>query len=218
MPQPKNRRTLSREKIIDRALKLADEVGIDGLSMRKLASELGTTPMAIYNHVSNKDELIDLLLARVVGELELPEIGAPWQEAMRKRAHSMRNIILRHKWAAVLLISKISLTDEVLSDVNATIGCLIQTGFSYAQADWARNTIDSHIYGYTLQELNMPVSPAQYKDAASQYLPMVDKEKYPFMHQGAVQVIDGTYDGVIDFSFGLELILSGLEKWHKSDI
>lgn len=218
MSQPKNRRTLSRNKIIDRALKLADEVGIDGLSMRKLASELGTTPMAIYNHVSNKVELIDLLLASVVRELELPEIGAPWQTAMRKRAHSMRNIILRHKWAAVLLISKISLTDEILSDVNATVGCLVQAGFSYAQADWARNTIDSHIYGYTLQELNMPVSPAQYKDAASQYLPMVDKESYPFMHQSAVQIVNGTYDGVTDFSFGLELILSGLEMWHKSDV
>jgi len=217
MSQPTNRRTLSKQKIVETALKLADEVGIEGLSMRKLASELGTTAMAIYNHVSNKDALIDLLLAKVVSEFEQPKIGAPWQDAMRQRAHSMRNIILRHKWAAVLLISKISLSDEILRDVNATVGCLVEAGFSYAQADWARNTIDSHIYGYTLQEINIPVTPAKYREAASQYLPMVNKEKYPFMYQSAVEIIDGTYDGVTDFSFGLELILSGLKNWLHSD-
>ena len=100
-----------------------------------------------------------------------------------------------------------------MHDINATVGCLVTAGFSYAQADWARNAIDSHVYGYTMQELNIPVEPDEYRAAAAQYLPMISNTDYPFMHEAAVQIIEGKYDGLTQFSFGLELVLDGLKRW-----
>ncbi len=209
----KNRRVLTAEQIVSRALELADREGIDSLSMRKLAGSLGVTAMSIYNHVAGKDALIDLMLNRVAAEIESPIIGAEWEEMLRRRAHSMRQALLRHRWAPTLLISKITIGDEILRDVNATVGCLVTAGFSYAQSDWARNAIDSHVYGYTMQELNMPVEPEEYKDAAAQFLPLISESEYPFVFGAAMQIIDGEYDGMTQFSFGLELILDGLKRW-----
>ncbi len=209
----KKRRVLTAEQIVSTALALADQEGIDSLSMRKLAGSLGVTAMSIYNHVAGKDALIDLMLNKVVAEIESPIIGADWEEMLRRRAHSMCQALRRHRWAPTLLISKITLGDEILRDINATVGCLVTAGFTYAQADWARNAIDSHVYGYTMQELNMPVEPEEYKDAAAQFLPMISESEYPFMHGAAMQIIDGKYDGMTQFSFGLELILDGLRRW-----
>lgn len=210
---PKNRRSLSADKIVSRALELADEAGYETLSMRKLAGSLGATAMSLYNHVAGKDELLDLMLARVVAEIESPLVGGEWEEMMRRRAHSMRHALRRHRWASTLLTSKISVGEEIMHDINATVGCLVTAGFTYAQADWARNAIDSHVYGYTMQELNIPVEPDEYRAAAAQYLPMISNTDYPFMHEAAVQIIEGKYDGLTQFSFGLELVLDGLKRW-----
>lgn len=206
------KRNLTKQRIVEKALELADDEGIEGLSMRKLATALNITAMALYNHIANKDELIALLLAQIVREFHRPTIGGNWQNELRQRAKTMRTALLRHRWAAPLLVSTITLSDENLSDTNATVGCLVEAGFTYKEADWARNAIDSHVYGYTMQEINFPVSAKQYRAAAEQFLPMIDKEKYPFMHQGALEIIEGRYDGINDFSFGLELLISGIEK------
>lgn len=209
----RKRRNLSAEDIVSRALKLADEDGFDALSMRKLAGSLGVTAMSLYNHVAGKDDLLDLMLNRVVADIESPTVGGDWEEMMRRRAHSMRQALLRHRWAPTLLISKIALGQEILRDINATVGCLVTAGFTYAQADWARNTLDSHVYGYTMQELNIPVEPEDYSAAAAQYLPMISKMDYPFMHRAALEIVEGRYDGMTRFDFGLELILDGLKRW-----
>lgn len=206
------KRNLTKQRIVEKALALADSESIDGLSMRKLAATLNITAMALYNHVANKDELIELLLAQIVREFHRPIIGESWQNELRQRAATMRDALLRHSWAAPLLVSTITLSDENLSDINATVGCLVAAGFSYKEADWARNAIDSHVYGYTMQEINYPVSAKQYRAAAEQFLPMIDKEKYPYMHQGALEIIEGRYDGINDFGFGLELLISGIEQ------
>ncbi len=211
--KPRKRRLLTAEVIVSKALELADEEGFDTLSMRKLAGSLGATAMSLYNHVAGKDELLDLMLERVVAEIESPVVGCHWEEMMRRRAHSMRQTLLRHRWASTLLISKIAIGEAIMRDIDATVGCLVRAGFTYAQADWARNAIDSHVYGYTMQELNFPVEPEEFKAAAAQYLPMISKTDYPFMHEAAVQIIEGKYDGITQFSFGLELILDGLKRW-----
>lgn len=207
------RRDLTAAKIVDTALALADADGIEALSMRKLADALGVTAMSLYNHVSSKDALLDLMLDRVIGEIESPRADAAWDQMMRRRAHSMRQALLRHRWAAILLMSRITVGPALLRDMDATLGCLTSAGFSYAQADWARNVLDSHIYGYTLQELNFPVAPQNYKQAANHYLPLVPASDYPYAHQAARQIIDGAYDGMTDFTFGLDLILDGLQRW-----
>ena len=210
--KPKKRRGLTSEIIVNKALALADEEGFEALSMRKLAGSLGVTAMSLYNHVSGKDDLLDLMLNRVVAEIESPTVGGNWAEMMRRRSHSMREALLRHRWASPLLIAKIALGEEILRDINATLGCLVSAGFTYGQADWARNALDSHVYGYTMQELNYPVAPEEYKTAATQFLPMISKADYPFMHEAAIQIIKGQYDGMTKFGFGLELILDGLKR------
>ncbi len=212
MNKPSQNRTLTRQKIVAKAIDLSDHAGYEALSMRKLAAKLGVTAMSLYNHVANKDELLDLMLDQIVAEFETPTLHSNWQEMMRRRAHSMRNAFLRHSWAPPLMISKIALGDEIMRDLNATVGCLVNAGFSYAQADWAKNAIDSHIYGYTLQELNYPVAPDEYKATAARFLPMISKADYPFVHRAAKEIIDGNYDGVTRFDFGLDLILEGLQK------
>lgn len=208
------RKKLTTERIVEKALEIADAQGIDAISMRKLAGALGGTAMSLYNHISDKEELLGLMLGRVIAEYETPEIGGDWQEMMRRQAHSMRRALLRHPWAPTLLISTISIGEALLRNTNATVGCLVAQGFSYAQADWARNAIDSHVYGYTMQELNYPVDPTEYKAAAAQYLPMISKKDYPFMHEAAVEIISGNYDGMTNFSFGLELVIEGLKRWR----
>ena len=211
----KTKKTLTPEKVVSKAMELADSGGIEALSMRKLAHTLGVTAMSLYNHVEGKENLIGLMLNQVVAEFESPEIGGDWQEMMRRRAHSMRRALLRHRWAPTLLISKIAIGDAIMHDHDTTVGCLVTAGFTYGQADWARNAIDSQVYGYTIQELNYPVAPEEYRAAAAQYLPMIPKQDYPFMHEAAVQIIDGKYDGVTRFDFGLELILDGLKHWKR---
>lgn len=211
------RRTLSLAKIIERAMEIADKDGIDALSMRKLAGALGTTAMSLYNHVENKDVLLDLMLDQVICEVQTPDIDKPWDAMMRRRAMSMRQALLTHRWAAPLLMSRIAIGEAILRDTDATTGCLVSSGFSYAQADWARNAVDSHVYGFTLQELNYPVDPAEYKAAAAQYLPMISHDDYPFMHGAAVAIIEGHYDGITQFDFGLDLVLDGLKRWVAQD-
>lgn len=207
------RRTLTVEKIIAAAVAFADREGFEALSMRKLAHELQVTAMSLYNHVENKDELLDLMLNAVVAEIDSPYETGDWDVMMRRRAHSLRDVLIKHQWASTLLISRIVLGEAIYRDSNASIGCLLNAGFSFAQADWARNAIDSHVYGYTIQELNYPVAPQHYQATAADYLSNISKEDYPHMYEGALQVSAGVYDGQTQFGFGLELILDGLKRW-----
>ncbi len=207
------RRSLTADKIIDAAMEVADAEGVEALSMRKLASLLNVTAMSLYNHVGSKDEVLELMLGRVVTQIARPEAGGYWETMMRRRAHSMREVLLSHRWASTLLISRISMGDAILRDIEATLGCLVAGGFTYRQADWARNAIDSHVYGYTFQELNTPVDPDEYRSAAATYLPMISQAEYPHIHEASLEIAKGEYDGRTDFSFGLELILKGLRNW-----
>ncbi|MCF4099472.1 TetR/AcrR family transcriptional regulator C-terminal domain-containing protein [Maritalea mediterranea] len=215
--QSDKRRTLTTSKIIEAALSIANTQGIEALSMRKLAAALNVTAMSIYNHVANKEDLLSLMLDNVVSDFELPDEDGPWKEMLRRRAHSMRQTFLRHPWAPTLLISTITNGAHTMRDANATLGCLINAGFSYAAADWARNAIDSHTFGYTMQELNFPVEPTEYRAAADHYLPEISKNDYPYLHGATKALINGDYDGVTQFDFGLGLILSGLAPDQAPD-
>lgn len=212
--KPAKRGSLSAERIVSCAMALADQSGVDALSMRKLAAELGATAMSLYNHIDGKEALLDAMLDRVVSEIQSPDIGAPWRPMMERRARSMRDALLRHRWAAPLLMSRIVLGEAIMRDSEATLGCLVTAGFTYAQADWARNAIDSHVYGYTALELTFPVAPEDYQATAAQYLPLIDKQTYPFSHEASRLVAEGIYDGLTQFDFGLTLILDGVERWR----
>ncbi|WP_081972601.1 TetR/AcrR family transcriptional regulator [Leptolyngbya sp. KIOST-1] len=205
-------RPLSRERILAEAMVLADRGGLEALSMRKLAEALGVKAMSLYNHIANKDDLIDSLIDRVVSEIELPRLDSDWQTAMRRRAISAYAVLLRHPWAALVLMSRLNVGPAMLRYVDATLGCLVEAGFSSEMADHGWNAIDSHIYGFTLQALNFPLNPADYPVVAKSFVDHIPADQYPYLNQLTYQVIEGRYDGLHSFEFGLDLILDGLEN------
>lgn len=202
---------LSRERILQVALQRADAEGLEALSMRKLAQELGVKAMSLYNHVANKDDMVDGMVDLVVGEIELPSLDVDWKTAMRQRAVSAHAVLLRHPWATLALMSRVNVGPAMLRYVDATLACLVEAGFSYPMADYAWNALDSHIYGFTLQALNFPFEAEAYAAAAKDYVAMIPPDKYPYLNQLTHHVMDGRHDGLHDFEFGLNLLLDGLE-------
>ncbi len=204
--------SLSRERILRSAIRLADKHGAESLSMRKIASALKVEAMSLYNHVASKDELLDGIVDLVASEFDVPSINGDWKHAMRLRANSAHTVLLKHPWASMLMLSRVNAGPAMLTYVNATIGCLRNAGFSYAMADHAWNAVDNHIFGFTLQKLNFPFDPAEYAAVAKEYLPMIPEDEYPYLRGMAIQVIEGKHHGIQDFEFGLDLILDGLER------
>lgn len=206
------RRPLSRERVLQAAVRLADEVGIESLSMRKLGQELGVEAMSLYRHVANKDEILDGIVDIVAGEIELPALQGDWKAEMRRRANSAHHVLMSHPWVTMLIVSRVNTGPAMLRYVDATIGCLREAGFTYALADHAWNAIDSHIYGFTLQKLNFPFAPEEYAEVAKAYIDQIPVEQYPYLNGMSREVIDGKHDGLQDFAFGLDLLLDGLES------
>ncbi len=213
---PASRRPpLSPERILRAAIKLADRQGLEALSMRKLATALKVEAMSLYNHVANKDEVLDGMVDHIIGEIALPERGGDWKEAMRARAVSALAVMTAHPWAPMLVVSRINVGPNMLRYIEATLASLREAGLSWHETDRAWNTMDNYIYGFTLQQQNFPVNPDDYASAAAAYLPMLPVEHYPCMREMTSRVIDGSHDGTLDFGFGLELILDGLERLRR---
>lgn len=183
--------------------------------MRKLAHGLGVEAMSLYNHVKNKDDILDGIVDIVVGEIEVPTIGGDWKSAMRQRATSAHAVLMRHPWAAMLLMSRVNVGPSMLRYVDATVGCLREAGFSFAMADHAWNAIDSFVYGFTLQKLNFPFEPDEYADAADSFTPQLPASEYPYLYGLSMEVAEGRHDGLQDLAFGLEIILDGLQRLRQ---
>lgn len=212
---PPQRPGLSRARITEAALVLADASGVESLSMRALAKALGVEAMSLYNHFRNKDDLLDAMVETVVGRIDLPGTGSTWQIGMRRRAHAMRTVFLAHPWVPPLIVGRINVGPNMLALYNATLGCLRTAGFSYVQADHAMNALDSLIYGFHLLERSMPVQPENYAQAAQTYLPAIDADRYPHFCALGQLVAEGTYDGVNSMAFGLDLLLSALDAHRQ---
>ena len=209
------RQPLTRARVLSAALTMADKDGIDALSMRNLAKALKVEAMSLYNHVASKDDILDGLVELIAGEIEVPQVGGDWQQAMRKRAISAHTVLSRHPWATMLLFSRVNIGPNMLRYVDATIGCLREAGFSHPLADHAWTALDAFIYGFTLQKRNFPLDPTEYAQAASQFLHLIPVEQFPHLHGMSQEVIAGRHDGRHQLEFGLELILAGLERMRQ---
>src|ERR1700734_416006 len=150
----KTRTRLSRALVLEAAVALADEEGLEGFSMRRLAQQLGVVPMALYKHVANKDELLDGIVDIVFGEIESPSIDDDWRSAMRNRAISTREALKRHTWAIGLMESR-QPGPANLRNHNSVKGCLREAGFSFEMAIHAYSVQDAYIYGFALQESDL---------------------------------------------------------------
>ena len=214
-PGPPRRPGLTRARITEVSLALADAHGVANLSMRALARELGVEAMSLYNHIRNKEDLLDIVVDTVVGRIDLPSKGSNWQNEMRRRAQSMRTVFLAHPWAPPLIVGRINVGPNSLALMDATLSCLRAAGFSYVQADHAMNALDSLIYGFHLLERSLPVQPENYAEAARNYLPAIDADRYPHFCALGRLVAEGSYDGVNHMAFGLDLLLEALEAHRK---
>jgi AcrR family transcriptional regulator len=208
----KTRIPLSRQRVLDAAVAIADDVGIASLTMRGLGQRVGVEAMSLYKHVANKDDILDGIVDIVAGEIEVPTIGGDWKRAMRRRAQSAHEVLMRHPWATMLIVSRANVGPSMLRYVDATLGCLRAAGFSWAMADHAWNAIDGYVYGFTLQTLNFPFEPGEYAEVAKAYLPQIPADVYPHLRGLSLEVIDGRHDGIQQLEFGLDLILDGLDR------
>jgi AcrR family transcriptional regulator len=207
------RTALRREIVLRAALEMADESGIQGFSLRLLAKRLGVEAMSLYNHVANKDDIIDGMLEIVVGEIRIPEEDEDWRIAMKERALSASLAFRRHPWASALIDSRISSKPAVLRYYNAIIGILCRAGFSLEQSARAFSLLDCYIYGFGIQKSNLSADDdASLEEKAGSYEEMLPDGQYPYLRRIAALASEKGYDQDADFEFGINLILEGLGK------
>jgi AcrR family transcriptional regulator len=216
--QPTIRRTpLSRARLLAAAVSLADEGGLEAFSMRGLAQELGVVPMALYKHVANKDALLDGMVDIVFGGIELPVTGIEWRSAMRRRALSTREALKSHPWAIGMMESR-QPGPANLRNHNAVMGCLREAGFSFERAVHAYSVQDAYIYGFALQERDLGFeTPQSAGDAARRRGETIGGlEDYPYLAEVVTKLPGSGYDPAVEFEWGLDLILNGLELLRES--
>lgn len=209
-PAPRPR--LSPDRVIEAAIALADAGGITSLTMRKLGNDLGVEAMSLYNHVANKDALLDGMIDVVFDEIDVPRRGK-WRGAMRTRATSLRAVLTRHPWATPLMQSRSNPGPATLRHHDAVIGLLRSGGFSVAQSAHAFSVLDAYIYGFALQESALPFeTPEESAVMAEHILAGIPVETYPFLREMTIEhVLQPGYDYGDEFEIGLDLILDGLE-------
>ncbi|MET9520512.1 TetR/AcrR family transcriptional regulator C-terminal domain-containing protein [Streptomyces sp. NPDC002994] len=213
------RAPLSRDRVLRAAVALADEIGIEALSMRKLAQELGVVPMALYKHVANKDQLLDGMVDVVVGEIDPPAPGSDWKSAVRQRILSARRALLGHSWAAQVVQSRARPTPVVLAYMDSVIGMFRTGGFSVDLTHHVMHALGSRMLGFT-QEL-FDASPAPDPRAQTAVVP-ADAGKFPYVTELAMavahdeeSVVGPGCDDQFEFEFALDLLLDGFERLHQ---
>jgi AcrR family transcriptional regulator len=211
-----NRKPLSRARVLQAAVALADEAGLEAFSMRGLAQELGVVPMALYKHVANKEELLDGMVDLVFSEIELPSGDLQWRPAMQRRAISTREALQRHSWAIGMMESR-SPGPANLRNHNAVMGCLRKAGFSFETAIHAYSVQDAYIYGFALQEKDLGFqTPDSAGEAAQRRAGTIGVlESYPYLLEIATKLPESGYDTTVEFAWGLDLILDGLDRLHR---
>jgi AcrR family transcriptional regulator len=209
------RARLSRDRVLRTAMALADKHGLQGLTMRNVAQALSAAPMALYRHVANKEDLVDGLIDLVFAELSLPSQEGDWKAAMRDRAHSVREALLRHRWAVGILESSTQPGPANLRHHDAVIGSLRAAGFDMAMVAHAYAVLDSYIYGFAQTEMNLPIeSMDEVAGVAQEMLEAFSASEYPNLVAFTTQhIMKPGYDyGGDEFDYGLALILEGLDR------
>lgn len=222
-----NRPRLNRESVLAEALALADRSGLEGLSMRTLAEGLSVVPMALYKHVTSKEDLLDGMIDAVWDEVRFPEQGAGWRTAMRERAVSLRDALRRHPWAIGGMESRRRPGPANLRAHNGMLGALRQDGFPFRTAVHCTSALDAYIYGFALQERTLPFetpdeSAAVAADTLAQQADQAAAAAaYPHLIEVVMELAQGGYDPSSEFLVGLDLLLDGIEhlrpEWRTAD-
>lgn len=219
-PEPARRERLTRDRVLREAVALADRDGLDAVSMRRLAQDLGVVPMALYKHVAHKDALLEGMVDAVLAEVAPPVPDLPWRDALRRRVLSARAVLLRHPWARRVMETRAAPTPVVLGYLDATIGLLLAGGLSVDLVHHVMHALGSRVYGFT-QELytdGVDVDPATQPEVVAYLVatfPNVVATATSRPHDPA-SVVDAGCDDQLEFEFGLDLMLDGIERLHAA--
>jgi AcrR family transcriptional regulator len=206
---------LTRERVLQAALELADARGFGAISMRNVAKSLGVEAMSLYNHVANKGDIVDGLIDIVFSEIEVATPGSvDWRTSMRQRAISVRAALNRHRWAVGLMEGRMNPGPATVQNHEAVLGCLRESGLSFRAAVHAYSLMDAYIYGFALQEKGLPFDApeetAQVMQRQRENVPEMDN--YPYLVEATAELAKAGYDYDTEFEFGLDVILDGLER------
>ncbi len=220
---------LNRDRVLEAAVTLADEVGIESLSMRRLAQELGVVPMALYKHVANKEELLDGMVDTLVSEIDPPVPDAPWKSAVRLRVLSARRALLRHPWARPVIETRTTTTPAVLGYMDGFVGMFLGGGLSVDLTHHVMHALGSRMWGFTQEVFDDSAG----RDAGGQQIMPVEvrtamamqmAESYPNLFRIALaaahddeSVVGSGCDDQFEFEFALDLLLDGFERLHEQD-
>ncbi|TFC82191.1 TetR family transcriptional regulator [Cryobacterium cheniae] len=218
---------LNRERVLEAAVTLADEIGIDALSMRRLAQELGVVPMALYKHVADKEDLLDGMVEDIVREIDPPALDTGWQDAIRRRVLSARSALQRHRWARQAIESRIKPTPAVLEYQDSFAGIFLAGGFTPDLAHHVMHALGGRMWGFTQELFDGSANPK----ADAQPLASPDAQAELFAHMAALypnivtiaratphdndSVVGRGCDDQFEFEFALDLLLDGFEQLHR---
>ncbi len=210
------RTPLTTEGIIEAAARVADEVGLNGVSMRSVGRELGVEAMSLYHHIANKDALLDKMTDWIFTTITNPVVGEPWRPAMETRAHSARLVLRAHPWGLGLIESRRSPGPATLEHHNSVLGCLRTAGFSVELAAHAFSVLDAYVFGFVLTEVNLPFEDSE---SITEFIANLGDlaEQFPHLAEMIeVQVSGRDYQYGNEFQHGLALILDGLAAEFSS--
>ena len=210
-----SRAPVTPERAFTAAVAMADAEGIGAVTMRRLAQELGVEAMSLYHHVPNKDAILDGMVDLVFAEIELPtDDGTKWTDAMRQRAVSARAALKRHPWAISIMDSRSSPGAATLRHHDAVIGACRRAGFSVAMAAHAFSMLDSYVYGFVLQEVNLPFDDTgDLEQVVDSIMLPFSAEDYPYLVEFTTEyILKPGYSYGAEFTYGLDRILETLAK------
>ena len=204
---------LDRDRILRTAIALADEGGLDALTMRRLAQKLGVEAMSLYHHVRGKEDLVGGMVDVVVAEMEVADAEGDWKEALRRSAISAHDVLGRHPWAPGLIMSPQAGGDARLRYMDGLLGALRRGGCSAVLTHHAYHALDSHIVGFALWQASMSFTAEELPELATTFLEQRELDDYPHVVEHIhVHLSNTVDDGATEFAFGLDLILDGVER------
>ena len=205
---------LNADRVLAGAIVLADRIGIEQFTIRKLAEQLDVKPMSIYHYLPSKEAIIDGIVDLVFSEIDLPPVEDDWKTAIRHRCISARTVLGRHQWAPPLMESRTSPGTATLRHHDAVLACLRRGGFSWEMTAHAYAVIDSYLYGFALQEANLPFQGGeQIGELAEAILDSLPADEYPHLVEfTAEHALQPGYAFGNSFEFGLDLLLDGIDR------
>lgn len=211
---------LNAERVIRAAVDLADEIGMEAFTIRKLAGALDVGPMSIYHYVATKDEIVDGMVEFVFSQIALPSADVDWRTAIRARCISARAVLNRHPWAAPLMETRMNPGPANLGHHDAVLGCLRGGGLSIQLTAHAYAVLDAFVYGFAFEEATLPTDDDGGMTEATEQIIDVEQFASVFPHLAELateHVFQPGYSFGDSFEFGLDLIIDGVARAAAED-